>query len=329
VLAGNGKSTCCTAEKGLDDRKQYLMMSASKMVAAYTILSLVGAKKLSLETPVSSILTDFWTKSAGDKRSQVKVKHLLDQTDGFPHFSGGMGNCRRSTTHECAKEAYERGVRSTPGSTYEYSETSFYILGAVAIKASGMKTSNFNDVFKTYLGNRLGMKCDYRPYAQDQKKFPNKIDPGAHLWCSAYEYAKFLRAVTAKKVPGIPSHLIDLAEKPHTQRVKMTLGGQPVGPRIEYGYGLWRHCQTERCDSRREVTLVHSMGMYGFIPVIYRKGSQSMWMIVARSAPPIGIPDSMKLVTDFTKLIVPFKLSGTAPMQQNGLMSRHPMKFNR
>jgi len=85
--------------------------SASKMVAAYTVLALVETKKLNLDTKVNEVLS-WWTKDTKDKRSQVTVKHLLSQTDGFPTFKV-FGVCLGSE-EGCAKcRAYFYPDRAT------------------------------------------------------------------------------------------------------------------------------------------------------------------------------------------------------------------------
>jgi len=270
VAVGTGDRTCCTVEHGLSAKTKYKVFSASKMVTAYVLLSLVKEGKLSLSTKASEKL-HWWTKSAGDKRSKVTVAHLLSNTDGFPTFKKGMGYCESHAGGilACAKEAYNLGVTHEPGSNFLYSETSFYLAGAVAMGATGL--TSFDAIFQQYVAKPLGMRgCSFG------------TDPGADLTCSTTEYAKFLRAVTkGKGFKG--AELYKTAEAPMTKSSPMSMPMGKLPDRYEYGLGLWRMCTSDNCQND-PVVYIHSMGAQGFIPSIYRpKGKAATWLIIGHN----------------------------------------------
>jgi len=295
VAVGDEEGTCCTIEHGIKQSDTLSLMSASKMVTGYVILGLVNEGKLTLNTLVKDILP-WWT--ATDLRSKVRVHHLLENTDGLPTFKI-FGMCTQKDVIGCAKEAYGRGVKDEPGTTFTYSETSFYVLGAIAIQVSGLP--DYNAVFQKYVAEPSNMYgCS----------FTGQQDPGAMLQCSTVEYAKFLRLVAARALNGLPKSAFVEAEKPRTKKgVKsMAMFGMGLPQKQEYGLGLWRMCATKSC-SDDEIVYVHSMGANGFIPSIYRLGGTSTWLIVARNVLN-GIPKSMDILRDLQPQAVPFSLAG-------------------
>jgi CubicO group peptidase (beta-lactamase class C family) len=316
VLVGNGETTCCTEELGLGASTAVPIASASKMMAIYTVLGMVEKGMLTLEDKLSKWIP-WWT--ATDARSGVKVKHLMAQTDGLPMFPFFV--CLESNSDKCAQQAYNMAGRRTPGTHMEYGETSFHVLAAVALRVSGKRV--FNEVFREYLANPLGMSssCHYVATINGHF-FPDSQDPGGDLKCSSRDYAKLLIKIAANKVPTVSKDLVRGAESAHTMNIPVTFPmGIPVGDRIEYGQGEWRHCQTSAC-AYDETVMVQSMGFFGFVPYVYRSNGQAMWVIIGK----VGIPgmamlESVRIGLGIRPVTTPFNMDNV-PAFTSSMMTK-------
>merc|ERR1712151_849856 len=165
---------------------------------------------------------------------------------------------------------------ASPGEKFTYSETSFYVLGAIAMKVTGF--SNFDSVFQEMIARPLGMHCEFDGTAL--RKSSIKSDPGAGLVCSADEYRKCLRVVYAQTFVSPQLHAE--AERPQTvnaSNMPMKAVRTPGGIR-HYAFGSFRECADENCADADGVK-IDSMGFQGFYPWIWRNGRDSHWGILA------------------------------------------------
>jgi CubicO group peptidase (beta-lactamase class C family) len=90
-----------------------------------------------------------------------------------------FGLCPEGDTASCAKYAHDHLFVASPGEKFTYSETSFFVLGAIAMKVTGL--SNFDSVFQEMIARPLGMSCDFAGAALSKSSI--KTDPGAGLVC--------------------------------------------------------------------------------------------------------------------------------------------------
>lgn len=122
----------------------YDFASVTKIFTALTILSLVDAQLLGLETPVAHVLPAY----RDDAKSTVTVRHLLTHTSGLP---GTWDGWRRSsaaaeigtTTQpnfnrtELLDDLLHTPLTAKPGTRFEYSCTGFNTLMALAEQLTG------------------------------------------------------------------------------------------------------------------------------------------------------------------------------------------------
>lgn len=271
---GNEQGLCCVIEKGLEKQSVIKVWSSSKIVTGYAILGLIDQGKLSLDTLASDILT-WWTTDPNDDRSLVTVRHLLAQTDGMNTWPAGLGMCSKSTTALCGRDAYDRLFESKPGQEFHYTESSFYILGTIAMELTGHRT--FDDVFQELIARPLGMDgCEFSGAITTRK-----ADPGGGLRCSLMEYAKFMTAIYGQTFVSTALH--DEAERIQTgsasnmPRTK-DLAGSGL---YHYALGSWRECLDSNCSDSDGIK-IHSMGAGGFLPWIWRRGRESHFGIFAQ-----------------------------------------------
>jgi CubicO group peptidase (beta-lactamase class C family) len=121
--------------------------SLSKSFTAMGIMQLVEAGRIDLDAPVQRYLPWFRVEplpiSVGgrDVSSLITLRHLLNQVSGFSQLSGE----KMMTDGDTSYSALERNVRALSkehldrpvGSSFEYSNTNYVVLGMVIQVVSG------------------------------------------------------------------------------------------------------------------------------------------------------------------------------------------------
>lgn len=146
LIAQNGEILLQNAW-GLADRKnrvplsldsQFRLGSLNKMFTAVAILQWVDAGKVSLDDTVGKFLTNYPNKEIASK---VTIRQLLNHTGGTGDIFGPEFSAKRlslRTHHDYVKLFGKRGPIHEPGTTWEYSNYGFVLVGAIIEKLSGM-----------------------------------------------------------------------------------------------------------------------------------------------------------------------------------------------
>ncbi len=112
--------------------------SITKQFTAALVLQFVEEGKLSLDTKVSEVLPDY----RRDTGSRITVRHLLRHTSGLPNYSEEPG-CVAATrdsafgVEEFVSRFCAGDLEFEPGTKFRYSNTGYYLLGAVIEKVTG------------------------------------------------------------------------------------------------------------------------------------------------------------------------------------------------
>ncbi len=141
VLIAKGDKVIFEKSYGLADREfdilnskntKFRIASLTKQFTAVLILQQVEAGKLSLNTPVSNYLP-YFKKEIGDL---ITIHQLLTHTSGLPEYTERddffTDISKHSYTHkEFIQKFCSDTLLSKPGTEYKYSNTDYYILGAI------------------------------------------------------------------------------------------------------------------------------------------------------------------------------------------------------
>ena len=143
---------------------RFRIASMTKSFTALAIYKLRDAGKLSLADPVEKFLPEFRAvASLTTDAAPITLHHLLTMTAGFPE-DNPWGDRQLAVTPEALRDFIRRGVSlsEAPGSTYEYSNLGFALLGQIISRVAG-------EPFQTYLTREilvpLGMKDTRWEYA--------------------------------------------------------------------------------------------------------------------------------------------------------------------
>ncbi len=191
----------------------FMIGSTGKSITALAIMQLVEAGKVELDVPVQTYLP--WFRVVDSQASaQITVRQLLNQTSGLSHATG----LREEFASDLSDSAIENSVRRladvalnrAPGTTYEYSNVNFTILGLIVQTVSGQ---SYESYVQEYIFDPLEMHHSFT--SQDEamqdgmatghvKWFGINLSktipfnrghmPGGNQICSAEDMAHFLIA---------------------------------------------------------------------------------------------------------------------------------------
>ena len=234
--------------------------SLTKQFTAVAILMLADQGKLSVADPITKYLSDY--PKTGDA---VTIEHLLTHTSGVPSYTASpdyeSSMSKAVTVNEMIARFKDQPLQFAPGSKWDYSNSGYFLLGAIIERVSGMSYADFvaKNIFEP-----LGMKDSaYEGYERSSKKrvegYANstRVAPPLHmsqpyaagsLLSSVDDLAKWDAAITAGKLL-----------KPETWKRAFTAYTLIDGSKTVYGYG-WGVRKLQGQDA-----LAHSGGINGFV----------------------------------------------------------------
>jgi len=122
-----------------DNRSRFELGSITKQFTALLTLQFVNEGKLDLNGHISDYLP-YYRRDAG---SRVTLHHLLTHTSGIPNFTSepgflaGAASRRTYTVKEFAIEHASGGLSFEPGTKFAYSNSGYFLLGAILEAVSG------------------------------------------------------------------------------------------------------------------------------------------------------------------------------------------------
>jgi CubicO group peptidase (beta-lactamase class C family) len=116
--------------------------SITKQFTAVAIMLLVEQGKLSLTDTVTKILPDY-----PENGKKVTIEHLLTHTSGIPSYTSKANYEANSTKQVSVNQMLDSfkndPLEFEPGSTWSYSNSGYFLLGAIVEKASGESYAQF------------------------------------------------------------------------------------------------------------------------------------------------------------------------------------------
>lgn len=244
-----------------DEHTQIPIASATKLLNAAMIMTLVDEGKLDLDEPISTYLS--WASGPMGKST---LRELLSHTGGFG--PSHLGEQPRSwSLEESARDAFAKPPVGLPGQQFRYGGIGMQIAAYIAEKVSG---APYAVLFEQRIAAPLGMTHTYvgfGPRLESRDTITNPI-AAAGGYSTAADYARFLEMLAGggefrgKRILSAPA--IDQMFRDYTGR-KATLGaGTSVGEQRGYGLGAW--CNLIQDDGR--CLEIQSGGAFGTSPTV-------------------------------------------------------------
>ena len=188
----------------------FRIASMTKSFTAMAILKLRDEGKLSLEDPVSKYVPELANLSYPTSDSQaLNIRHLLTHSEGFPE-DNPWGDRQLHQPDKTMREWMRTGIpfSTSPGTTFEYSNYGFAILGQIVANASGR---SYEDYVRDNILRPLGMNASTfemsavpkEHIAPGYRREDNTLKPEpilAHgsfgamggLWTNAHDLARYV-----------------------------------------------------------------------------------------------------------------------------------------
>ena len=140
-----------------DVRTKFEIGSMTKQFTALLILQLVNEGKIRLDGHLADYLP-YYRKDTGNR---ITIAELLSHTSGVPNFIGlpgfleGPASRTRFSVKEFVQEFCSHDLRFEPGTKFEYSNSGYFLLGAVLEQVSG---ESYEQMLKERIFDPVGMK---------------------------------------------------------------------------------------------------------------------------------------------------------------------------
>ena len=287
VIAGDNTGILFEYEKGnFPASDQYAVGSASKWFTSAAIMRLVDQGVMRLSDKPQDYLP-YWTTDPWDARSRITMAQLLSFTSGFNAnpLSGGCTADGKTTLQACAREIYQGGIATDPGTAFSYGPDHMHVAAAMAERATG---HSFNAIFRENVAIPLGMT------EASQYIIPSASNPlvSGGAASTGRDYAIFLQALLdGSLIADRRAWLRDrTAGIPFLFRPR---GAEESGD-WHYALGAWLECDEPRFSPAcAHVRIYSSPGSFGWTPWIdFRNG---YFALIARRGKRFSTPVAVQL----------------------------------
>ena len=110
----------------VSEKTVFKIASLSKQFIATAILKLISEGKLTLDTPVRSII-----KNAPETWKLMTIRHLLNHTSGLPEDPPAFDGMKNLPDSVYIARAFKNKLLSKPGTKFKYSNLGYYVLADI------------------------------------------------------------------------------------------------------------------------------------------------------------------------------------------------------
>lgn len=147
VHAGTAGHRELSSRAAVDTSTVFRIASMSKSFAAAAILQLRDEGRLSLDDPAERYVPELAGLRDGTSDApRITIRHLLSHSAGFPE-DNPWGDQQLAATDDELSAMMRGGIpfSTAPGTTYEYSNYGYAILGRIVANVSGMSYERYLD----------------------------------------------------------------------------------------------------------------------------------------------------------------------------------------
>ena len=242
-------------ENTVDTR--FNLASAGKMFTAVAILQQVAAGRLTLDTPVGEVLTDYRNRAFA---TQVTVRHLLTHAAGAGDIDlFGVENAANRADVESVADMValhaSRAPAFAPGSNQEYGNFGHVVLGRIVevlsgesfeaylqahvFEPAGMTHTAFVDCTDTAPDLAVGyVEVDGKPVSNCET-LPRRGFPAGGQVSTARDMLRFVEALRAGKL--LPLSVFEEAVRPHREFMGLGFFATEYGPGYPERNFRWGH----------------------------------------------------------------------------------------
>ncbi|MBN8470960.1 serine hydrolase [Corallococcus exiguus] len=249
---------------------KFRLASVTKQFTAMVILQLVAEGKLKLDDTLVSALPDY----RKDTGARITLTHLLNHTSGIPNYTNAPDFFAKVSRNPYAvadfvKQFASGDLEFEPGSKYAYSNSGYFLLGAIIERATG---KTYAQAVQERIFTPLGMKDS--GYDVTATVLPKRAS-GYELVPDGYVNASYLDMSLPYAAGSLYSTVEDLYRWDRAlyenKLLPEALKQKMFTPGLEnYGFGLSMDPLTLSDGKTVLATIGHSGGINGFSSRIYR-----------------------------------------------------------
>jgi CubicO group peptidase (beta-lactamase class C family) len=144
----------------------FFLASVTKPIVATAVMQLVESGRLDLHAPLADYLPAFATP----EKKRVTAWHLLTHTSGVPDVPADLMRRERPSAARMTELASSGSLRFEPGTRWEYCSSTFYLLGELIHRLSGL-------TYPRYLRERLFAPLDMSHTTFDPRRLGRHLVP--------------------------------------------------------------------------------------------------------------------------------------------------------
>ena len=253
--------------------------SVTKQFTAAAIMLLADQGKLSVSGDITQFLTDYPTRG-----KKISIENLLTHTSGIrsytdiPAFESIVQTSM--TVQQVIDFFKDEPALFEPGEQWAYSNSNYFLLGAIIEKASGMPYADFMAAF---IFEPLGMKSTtYEGQERDGRK---RVEGYSRPRGGEFTKVRSISLTQPYAAGALVSSVDDLARwdvaitagkllKPETWKQVFTPFKLKSGEVTRYGYG-WGIGKFND-----QAVFVHGGGIDGFASIVYRLPERDTYVAV-------------------------------------------------
>jgi CubicO group peptidase (beta-lactamase class C family) len=269
-----------------DDRPDTVRVAASatKLVVAATLLTLVDDGHLTLDTRASSYLAYLQPRYR-----DVTLRHMLAHTSGMSE-DHGLDQDHAVPLWVSAHALSLTLPLNPPGGQVNYGGAGFANAGLLAETATG---TGWRDLFAHRIAGPLGLEDTYfsHPTSPGRQLDSVNVNLSGGLLISSRDYRRILASLTGGGTRILsPSMVAEMTRHQSANADRSDMPG-PIPADGGTGLGVW--CEDIRIDG--SCGLVHSLGAYGALPWIdYEAGVFAVLLMEGESLREL-LPDLREL----------------------------------
>lgn len=275
--------------------------SITKQFTAMLILQLAKEEKLELDSPVSNYL-DYYRKDTGSK---ITIHHLLTHTSGLPNYTTRKFMTSDGVRHpfpvqEFVEKHCSGDLEFEPGEKWNYSNSGYFVLGAVIEKITGKA---YSEVLREKIYNPAGM--DDSGYDRGETVLERRA-AGYAKTGNGYNNAPYLDMSVPHAAGALYSTVQDLyrwdqalygekllpkewKEKLFTPYAETKLpNGRFIG---RYAYGWFVRDMKLGEEGPSVKTIGHGGGIFGFNTTIIRFPSEKHLIVILNNTGRVPLDD--------------------------------------
>lgn len=264
VLVGNRDGIIHEAYFGTYRRTTVVpLASASKLISATAIMTLIDAGRLDPQAPLRTLLPEFSRSNAGLVKSSLTVDECYSMTSGFPGEDADsdiLNNLTITNDEAVAQIACCVGLDALPGTDLRYSGLGMHVVGVVAERVSGLPFDQFfSQAVSVPLGTDsigwqgLGETENFRPSGggeasmRDYGRILRTLLRGGEIGGTRLLSENAVQSMFVERTAGLP-----IASAPQ----------EAIDNGYGYAFGMWVE---ERAEDGTP-TVLSSPGAFGFTP---------------------------------------------------------------